>query len=319
MTMGTEGNDTVIRLTMNWKSPFSLTLSPYPTTLEASGSKENYSFQANHVTLTFDYVTRIGAGEGNTGVSGNLNGSSIFSGTPKMERIKNKERNIWQYQMTLPLNETGRYYGCHAGWDGNTLVLRFNQAPQNGSLSGMNIVVDPGHGGKDTGNMAGRDVIEKNVNLLYAQEVAAALESRGANVVFTRTGDETVSLDQRTAIAHANNADLFISCHQNSAGANGAPHGVQVYYNAPFSQPLAQYVQAQLAPLMGDSQWNCWRGPYPQYNFVVTRERQYPSILIEFGFLSNLYDEGLAQDQSHRQAMAEAVAEGVVQYYASRN
>jgi len=312
---GIEGNDTVIRLTMDWRSPFSLSLSPYPSTGYDSGSKQNYYFQGDTVTLLFDYVTNLGEGA----VSGTLDGSPIFSGTPALERVKNQAYNIYQYKMTLHLNQTGRYYGCHAMWEDNTLVLRFNHPAYGSSLSGMTVVIDPGHGGSDNGNMAGRDVVEKDVNYWQAMALGQALENAGANVVYTRTDDRYVSLQQRVQVAHNYMADLFISCHQNSAGSNAQPHGVQVYYNAPFSQPLAMYVQGQLAPLMGDSKWNYWNGPNANYNFVVTRERQYPSILIEFGFLSNPYDEALAMSEAHWQQMADAVVQGVIEYYNAYN
>lgn len=313
---GVEGNDTVIRLTMDWQSPFSLSLSPYPAADGSrSGSKENFTFQGNTVTLLFDYVTNISEGA----VSGDFGWSPIFSGTPQLERVRNQQLNIYQYKMTLPLNQTGRYYGCHAAWEGNTLVLRFNHPATGGDLSGLTVVVDPGHGGRDNGNMAGRDEVEKNINYWQAMAVGDALSAAGARVVYTRQSDATLSLDQRVEIAHQYQADLFISCHQNSAGSDSRPHGVQVYYNAPFSQPLAMYVQNQLEPIMGDSQWNYWNGPNASYNFAVTRERQYPSILIEFGFLSNPNDEALALSSSHREAMAQAVVQGVIDYYNAYN
>ena len=157
--------------------------------------------------------------------------------------------------------------------------------------------------------------LEKSAVQEELPRLGEALSNAGAQVIYTRQDDSNPSLEQRALTAHRYRADLFISCHQNSAGKNATPHGVQVYYNAPFSQPLAMYVQKQLEPLMGDSQWNYWNGPNASYNFAVTRERQYPSILIEFGFLSNPGDEALALSDGHRRAMADAVVQGVIDYY----
>lgn len=313
VTYGVEGNDTVIRLTMNWRSPFSLNLSPYPDSFEATGGRHAYTFQANKVTLLFDYVTTKGQ------VSGSLDGSPIFSGVPNMERVKNTTTGIWQYKMELPLNQTGRYYGCHAEWEDNTLVLRFNHPASGGSLSGMKIAIDPGHGGSEPGNMAGRDAIEKDLNLIQGMKLGAALEALGAQVVYTRTSDATVSLSQRVEIAEANQVDLFISCHQNSSPTNPNARGSQVYFNAPFSQPLAQYIIAQLGPVLGETKWTDWYGPVSKYNFQVTREKQYPSVLIEFAFLSNAEDEAMAIDDSYQDMMAQAIAQGVLDYYAAYN
>lgn len=304
LQVSVEDNDTVIRMTMNWCSPFSITPSPYPS--QGVTGKKNYYFAADTITLTMDYVTFVAEN-----AIEDMSSSSLFS-SMSHKLVKNQARNINQMQFTLPLSQTGAYYGCHAEWDGNTLVLRFNQRPDY-ELSGMTIVIDPGHGGTDNGNMAGRDIVEKVANLNQAEYVKSALESYGANVIMTRNNDATLSLAQRVELAHAYGADLFISVHHNSVGSDSRPQGPQTYFNTPFSQPLAAAVQSRLDNVMPDSGWNFWSG----YNFQVARERQFPSILIECGFLSNPYDESLAQDDGHLQQMAEAIARGVVDYYTS--
>lgn len=303
-----ENNNTVIRLSMAWKAPFSLSLSPYPSSTGGLGS--GYQFNADTVTLLFDYATTLGEGA----VSGSLDGSPIFSGTPSLERIRNEELGIYQYKMVLPLNRPGRYYGCYASWEGDMLVLKFTHPPQGGDLSGLKICVDPGHGGSDVGTMAGADVLEKEVNLSQAIKVAQALRERGADVFLLRDSDETIDVKVRPQLAQQAGADLYISVHHNSAGADSTPNGVQTYYNTPFSQPLAQYVQSELEGVHPGG-WNAWK----YYNFHVAREKQFPSILIECGFLSNPGDEALAMDESHQYSMAEAIARGVVNYYQAYN
>ena len=94
---------------------------------------------------------------------------------------------------------------------------------------------------------------------------------------------------------------------------------MQTYFNAPFSYPLAKHVQAQLNTVMPNVGWNRVGSSIPNYNFVVTREKQFPSILIECGFLSNPDDEALAMDNDHLYAMAEAIAQGVMDYYGAYN
>ncbi|MEG2429208.1 MAG: N-acetylmuramoyl-L-alanine amidase, partial [Oscillospiraceae bacterium] len=315
MNIGVEGNDTVIRATMAWKSPFSLNLSPYayynsPSDKTHMGS-ENFFFKADKVTLLLDYATFNGKN-----VSGNFNNSPIFSGI-KMEQVKNEKFKTTQYKLTLPLRKVGKYYGCHAQWEGNTLVLKFNHAPKQGTLNGVRIAVDPGHGGvgaKGTGtgpgNTAGKDINEAPLNLLYANQLATVLRAKGADVVMMRNGNETISVQGRVERAEANNCDLYISVHQNSAGSATKPHGVQTYYNAPFSQPLAKFVQGELekVPGAGGSRWNKWHGNDPDYGFVVTRERQFPSVLVECGFMSNRSDEMLGLNPAYRAKMVNAMA-----------
>ncbi len=309
MTVGVEGNDTVIRAQMGWKSPFSINLSPYANYSTPMG-KRNYQFNADTVTILLDYGTTLKP----ENLSGDMGSSPIFSGMSH-KRIKNEAQGTWQYQITLPLRQAGRYYGAHATWEGNTLVIRFNHPPSSGSLSGLKIAVDPGHGGKDTGNLAGRDSIEKHLNLEYSFKLKASLEAMGAEVFMIRESDQTVDNSYRVDMAEANGCDLYISVHQNSSGSNPNAYGVQTYYNSPFSQPLAQAVQASLENVAPSSQWNYWNGSQSSYNFIVTRERQFPSILVECGFLSNVEDEMRALDPSYQQAMVDAMVQGIINYY----
>ena len=308
MQLGVEGNKTVIRMTMDWKAPFSVNLSPYPNSTGTT-KRSDYTFVGNTVTLLLDYTTVIKPEV----VSGSLDGSPIFSGVPTMERVRNDAYGIYQYKLTLPLNQQSRYYGVHAEWEGNDLVLRFNHPPTStGSLSGATIMVDPGHGGKDVGTMAGSDVVEKEVNLLQAQKVASALQSLGANVILLRDSDQSIDVYDRTRIAHQYGVDMYLSIHHNSAGWNSGPNGIEVYYNTPFSQPLGYYVHRQVTQYMND------RGFWTK-NFLVAREVMFPSLLIECGYLSNPGDEALAQNESHQWDLANAIAQGVLNYYNAYN
>lgn len=307
-SMGVEDNDTVFKMTMNWRSPFSLTPSPYPTE-PLAGS--NYQFNANTVTLVMDYVTMIAP----DGISGDISNSSIFSGI-SYEKVYNEARKIYQMRITLPMFSAGKYYGAHATWEDNTLVVKFNQAPSN-SLSGLRIMVDPGHGGSDNGTMSGPDILEKDANLYQALALRDALMGMGAEVIMTREADMTVPNEYRCEMSHQNKVDLFLSVHHNSAPSNPEAWGVQTYYNSPFSQPLAMHIQGQAQQVTGTSKWTKWLGSMPSYNFLVTRERQYPSVLIETGFLTNRGDETKALDPNFRASFAQAVAQGVASYYQS--
>lgn len=309
MTVGVEGNDTVIRATMAWKSPFSIDLSPYAGYSTKMG-KQDYYFNGDTVTVLLDYGTTLKP----ENFSGDMSDSPIFSGISH-KRIKNEARGTWQYQITLPLRQAGKYYGAHATWEENTLVIRFNHPAQSGSLSGVKIAVDPGHGGKHTGNLAGRDSVEKELNMQYAFKLADVLRAKGAEVYMIREDDSTIENEVRVDRAEANGCDLYIAVHQNSSPTTAAAYGVQTYYNAPFSQPLAQAVQASLETVAPASKWNYWNGSQTTYNFVVTRERQFPSILVECGFLSNVDDEARALNPAYQQQMVEAMAQGIVNYY----
>ncbi len=303
---GVEGTDTVFRIGLDWNAPFSIALSPGPA-VDEDEIGASYQFAASTVTITLDYASELQA----ENVAMNLSSSPIFSGA-KTQRIYDSKFKMYRYQIILTMRKTGKYYGCYAEYSGNTLVLRFNHGATS-NLSGVKICIDPGHGGNDPGNTAGKDVLEKSVALLQAQAIADELRARGATVVMTRTGDQSLSLEQRVQFGNASNCDLFISVHYNSAGKDAKPYGAQTYYNTPFSQPLAKAVQSEIEGVVPSSKWN----KYAHYNFYVTRSKQRPGILIECGFLSNPSDEKLAQSAAQRQKFAKAVAQGVANYYSA--
>lgn len=91
------------------------------------------------------------------------------------------------------------------------------------------IVLDPGHGGAESGAVGPSGVAEKDLTLALARELEDRLERQGIRVVLTRNEDSTLSLDSRTAIANQNKADLFISIHLNSSLGTGA-HGTETYF-----------------------------------------------------------------------------------------
>jgi N-acetylmuramoyl-L-alanine amidase len=92
----------------------------------------------------------------------------------------------------------------------------------------LRVVIDPGHGGKDPG-ARGRGLVEKDVVLNVSKLLASRLRQDGIEVFLTRRDDRFLSLEQRTAIANSQDADLFISVHAN-ASSNTALRGVEVYY-----------------------------------------------------------------------------------------
>lgn len=91
------------------------------------------------------------------------------------------------------------------------------------------IVIDPGHGGTETGAIGPSGIQEKELTLALARELEARLEQSGLRVVLTRNEDANVPHDNRTAIANQNKADLFISIHLNSSLGQGA-HGAETYF-----------------------------------------------------------------------------------------
>jgi len=213
------------------------------------------------------------------------------------------------------------------------------------------VVIDPGHGGGDTGSIGPSGLLEKDLVLDVALRLGAIIEERlGAEVVYTRTGDETVPLEARTALANEKKADLFLSIHANS-GIRTAT-GSETYYlnfttdrsamdvaareNASSqrtihdlqgliekialkdkveeSREFAARVQAALhKELAGSNSASRNRG-VRKAPFLVLIGASMPSALTEIAFLSNPREERLLKGGDYRQKIAEGLYKGLSQY-----
>lgn len=194
------------------------------------------------------------------------------------------------------------------------------------------VVLDPGHGGSNTGTRSvadGRD--EKTFTLDWARRLAPLLEANGWRVLLTRTNDVEVSLAERVALAEQHGADLFLSLHFNSSGGNGreaagletfclTPAGMtssltrgdnddpaQVFPNNAFDEQNVMYavrLHAALLKLNGYVDRGVRRARF----LTVLQGQHRPAVLIEGGFLSNPAEARRVGDPAFRQRLAEAVA-----------
>ena len=212
------------------------------------------------------------------------------------------------------------------------------------------VVIDPGHGGDDPGAF-GKRVREKDVTLRLSRKLAAALRSRGFQVVLTRHGDRTLSLEERTAFAEGAGGDLFISVHANAARRRGAS-GIETYYlnedyerhsvtvaarenGIPMSEvDTLQRTVAQLrvsavsdhsARLAHLVQKEMVQGVRRRYGaatdlgvkkgpFYVLFLANMPSILVEAGFLTNGREAVRLRDDKYLHILADEIADGVERY-----
>ena len=214
------------------------------------------------------------------------------------------------------------------------------------------IVIDPGHGGHDTGTVGPNGLEEKNLVLDVGRRLGKLLEARlGAEVVYTRKDDTFIPLETRTAIANQQRADLFISIHANSSD-DPAARGVETYYLNFTSSPEALEVAArenavseksiyELQDLVkkialkekieesrefaGDVQQSLHSGlaakspgirnrGVKKAPFIVLIGANMPSILAEISFVSNPGDERRLQTSEYRQRIAESLYRGIAKY-----
>ncbi len=180
---------------------------------------------------------------------------------------------------------------------------------KSGSLEGYNIVLDPGHGGKDSGAIALNGVYEKDLVSDTAVKVADQLRNAGATVIVTRNGDYFVSLDKRADISNSYQTDAFVSLHYDSYPAIGVS-GVTTYFGNGSDRGLAQNIQSSLASTVSLDN----RG-IMQRNFSVLRGTTAPSVLIELGFISNPNDLATVQTAAYQNQVATAITDGLVDYF----
>lgn len=212
--------------------------------------------------------------------------------------------------LTLRLRKSGGFIGYKAYYEGDNLVLRFNNAP--GSLSGARIVVDPGHGGNDPGASGfypGKD--EADINLAIAQKLAAELQNRGASVLMTTPGSTMAS---RMAAARAFNPQVLVSIHGNSSEANASASGTEVYYFYPFSKQLAANIAANASSSLGSTNRGAKSGLY-----YMTRESQFAAVLVETGFVTNEAEYSKLINSKYQTRIAQGIANGISGYLGGAN
>ncbi|MFM6203244.1 MAG: N-acetylmuramoyl-L-alanine amidase [Dolichospermum sp.] len=175
------------------------------------------------------------------------------------------------------------------------------------------VVIDPGHGGKDSGAVGIGGVQEKNVILPIGKRIAEVLERNGIQVIMTRDSDYFVTLPGRVIMAQRVKADVFVSIHANSAGANRPEvNGLETYYYDNGLR-LARIVHSKILQNLNVRDRNVRKA-----RFYVLRKNSMPSILVETGFVTGREDVTNLNSPAYQNKMAEAIAQGILQYLKSR-
>lgn len=178
---------------------------------------------------------------------------------------------------------------------------------ENTSRTFTTVVIDAGHGGKDSGAVRRYGPAEKVVTLDVAQRLNRKLRESQLKTVMTRNSDVFIPLDERVAIGNRTPNSIFISIHLNDARRRGV-HGFETYYNSPYARSLAERIQQKLLTIRGKSN----RGVRTA-NFRVVRRAVYPSVLVECGFLSNRGEGGQAASSGYRELLADKISEAIVE------
>lgn len=196
------------------------------------------------------------------------------------------------------------------------------------------IVIDAGHGGKDTG--ARNDnygLMEKKLVLDISFRLKELLEKNGFQVKLTRSDDVFIPLEKRSEIANSYGADLFISLHFNSASSNAS--GFEVFALTPQNQPSTRYprvTKKDTERFAGNDHdpWNILAAYYleralvqgiggpdrgiKRARFSVLKNLECPGVLLELGFLSHRETARQVRSSDFRQLLAQSLCQGILTY-----
>ncbi len=183
-------------------------------------------------------------------------------------------------------------------------------APQTGkdtSRTFTTVVVDAGHGGKDTGAYRRYGGAEKVATLDVARRLDRKLRESQFKTILTRSSDVFISLDERVAIENGQKNSIFVSIHFNDSRRRGIK-GFEAYYHSAYARGLAERIQSKLLKIPGAVN----RGIHVS-NFHVLRLADYPAVLVECGFLSNRSEGNEARSADYRELLADKIAEAIVE------
>ena len=277
-----------------------------------------------------------------------------------MESVKDSTASALSNPSRLVVDIYGEGQGAgqaaQAGDPGNTGLISpgSNVLPlsQQLGLKVKRIVLDPGHGGRDPGAVGPKGLREKDVVLSLAKRIKPRLESKGYEVLMTRSSDVYVKLEDRAKFANNRKADLFVSIHTN-ASKNRKVRGIETYFlgvardrqssetamleNAVSDEntlsDLEQILHSlinqnnmwhsnELAEAVQDSMHGKVNGKYgtirnlgvKQAPFYVLSKTAMPAVLVETSFISNSSAEKLLQRSDFRDTLSDSITQGIINY-----
>ena len=233
-----------------------------------------------------------------------------------------------------------------------TLTAKVSDSALPARSGKFRVVLDAGHGGWDLGTVGRQGLLEKDLVLDVAQRLAKLLQTRlGSEVMFTRSDDTYLPLEQRADFANSTQADVFVSVHANYS-SSAAARGVETYYTNLFSAPGSREVEKhddgtftkptlvslsadglhekieesrRLAASVQRSLYSTLAAKNPDIRdrgikdsaFAVLTGTTMPAILTEISFVSSPVDEHNLQTAAYRQQIAEALYQGIARYQQS--
>jgi N-acetylmuramoyl-L-alanine amidase len=219
--------------------------------------------------------------------------------------------------------------GGPGGWTVTTPCGARAQIASGTHVPAVDVVLDPGHGGREPGALGPKGMKEKDLNLAVARVAQRVLEQRGFRVLLTRTGDQQVTLGTRAAIALSTGARAFVSVHHNAEpdGPSSKP-GTETWYQhaSPEAKRLGGLVYEEVLAALARYPNVAWvadtdagakirrNSAGDDYYGILRRSAGVPGVLSEAAFITNAPEEDLLAQVDVQEAEATAIANGVQRF-----
>lgn len=315
VSMTDDGQYTVLTLDSMWKAPFRFELEAQDYYNPDGGSGRSYqvsSFTANYIDITFCYAT-------------------VFTGDIKIPADNpvflsaELTQNAADCTLRLYFKKAGGFYGWDAYYNEqdqlcfkflNPAVVTAADNAYGADLTGVRIMLDVGHGGVDGGAVGYHNdtrYTEAERNMAIALALKEDLESMGATVILNRNDNATLTVDERILTLKGADVDLLVAIHHNSS-TDSRYSGFESYYYSPISHNITHAVNdaTKAAGIYGSARvgWHV---------YYMGRQTNCPVVLTENGYLSNSGDMANICNQEMVEKKADAIAQGVANYFLSLN
>jgi N-acetylmuramoyl-L-alanine amidase len=246
------------------------------------------------------------------GATSNTNWITQLKTVKEVKNVYHEQLEDDVFRVTIELKHE-QHWGYFVYYKNNVLTVRVKRQPEKLKVKALNIAIDAGHGGSNTGASGlTTKILEKDYTLKIAKELEAYLRKKGANVYMTRTEDTDLSMIDRTLMIREQDPHLLLSIHLNSS-SNTTVKGTSTYYRYVGFRPLSEKILDRMLSLNLNN-----FGNIGTFNFALSGPTEYPNCLVEVAFLSNAEDEKRIQDPQFHKAVARQIYKGLKDWLKSQ-
>lgn len=311
--------------------------SPIPPTSIIRGVTSRQIQGATEVIFPLETPVPVSVQQGDSTFTLTLYNTTAQTDTIRLDDNPIIKRLDWQqvapnqveYNFNLKFEQQ---WGYSLRYEGTSLILTLRHPPKLGSvkidsnnvfnpnfpqpLAGITILLDPGHGGAESGASGPNGYLEKDVNLVVSKLLKQELIAKGATVYMTREEDKDVSLVDRAKMINEIKPAIALSIHYNSLPDSGdaiKTQGVGMFWYHAQSHSLAMFLHNYLVEKLNRPSYGVFWN-----NLALTRPHAAPSILLELGFMINPEEFEWVTNPQQQQKLANAIADGVTEWFATR-